>query len=64
MRTQEGELYKASSMENLRHSLNRYLKSPPNLAQFDIITNPEFSTAYENFKLAMTEIKAAEKGEV
>jgi hypothetical protein len=51
-------------MENLRHSLNRYLKSPPNLAQFDIITNPEFSTANENFKLAMTEIKAAEKGEV
>ena len=57
-------MHKASSMENLRHSLNRYLKSPPNLAQFDIITNPEFSTANEHFKLAMTEIKAEGKGEV
>ena len=29
-RTVNGELYKTSSLENFRHSLNRYLMSEPN----------------------------------
>ena len=64
VRTKEGELYKALSLENIRHSLNRYLKSPPHLKQFDLITSAEFSAANEHFKLAMIEIKAAGKVEV
>lgn len=63
-RSKTGELYKATTFENLRHSLNRYLKAPPHLKKFDIITNPEFSDANECFKTAMSEIKTSGKGSV
>ncbi len=29
VRTKDGEMYKATSLESMRHSLNRYLKAPP-----------------------------------
>jgi hypothetical protein len=44
--------------------LNRYLKSPPYLKKFDIISSPEFSEANECYKTAMAEIKAAGKGDI
>jgi hypothetical protein len=51
-------------MMNNRHALNRYLKSPPHLKKYDIITRTEFSEANECFKTAMTEIKATGKGDI
>jgi hypothetical protein len=38
-RTVTGAMYKASSLENVRHSLNRYLKQPPHNRNIDIINN-------------------------
>ena len=62
IRTKNGKLYKATTMMNNRYALNRYLKSPPHLKKYDIITGTEFSEANECFKTAMTEIKAVERG--
>lgn len=56
--------YKASTLENLRHSLNRYLKSPPNEKGFDIIKDREFSASNESFKAALRELKDIGKGEI
>jgi hypothetical protein len=56
--------YKASTLENLRHSLNRYLKAPPNNRDFDIIKDKEFNAANESFKAALRELKNIGKGEV
>ena len=56
--------YKASTLENLRHSLNRYLKSPPNEKGFDIIKDKEFSASNESFKAALRELKDIGKGEI
>jgi hypothetical protein len=64
IRTKNGKLYKATTMMNNRYALNRYLKSPPHLKKYDIITGTEFSEANECFKTAMTEIKAAGKGDI
>jgi len=59
VRTKEGKMYKANSLESLRHGLNRYLKSPPHSRKFDIIKDTAFNEANESFKLAMKELKAA-----
>ena len=37
-----GEKYKVISLENFRHSLNRYLQAPPFNRQIDVIKDPEF----------------------
>ena len=42
VRTKDGALYKVSSMENLRHGINRYLNSPPINRKIDIIKVDEF----------------------
>lgn len=64
-RTVTGELYKASSLENLRHSLNRHLKSPPHCRlDIDIIKDPRFDEANQSYKSAMKELKARGKGSV
>ena len=34
-RTKSGDLYKATTLTNTRHALNRYLKSPPYLKKID-----------------------------
>jgi hypothetical protein len=47
-RTKSGDLYKATTLTNTRHALNRYLKSPPYLKKNDIISSPEFSEADAN----------------
>ena len=64
VRTKSGDLYKATTLTNTRHALNRYLKSPPHLKKIDIISSPEFSEANECYKTAMAEIKAAGKGDI
>ena len=63
-RSKNGELYKATTLINTRHALNRYLKSPPVLKKFDIITGSEFGEANECFKTALAEIKKAGKGDI
>ena len=40
-RTKSGGIYKATTLTNTRHALNRYLKRPPFLRKIDIISNPE-----------------------
>ncbi|XP_048771872.2 uncharacterized protein LOC125677743 [Ostrea edulis] len=56
-RKPDGEKYKTSSLENIRHSLNRYLRSQPFNKPFDIIKDPEFADANQNFKAVMAELK-------
>lgn len=64
-RTVTGELYKASSLENLRHSLNRYLQSPPHSRlHVDIVKNVRFQEANEAYKSAIKELKSVGKGSV
>jgi hypothetical protein len=63
VRTVDGDHYKASSLENLRHSLNRYMKSPPhNRTDIDVIKGAEFTEANEAYKAARKEVKAVGKG--
>ena len=59
VRTQEGKMYKANSLESQRHGLNRYLKSPSHSRKLDIIKDTAFNEANEIFKLVMKELKAA-----
>ena len=63
-RREDGEHYKATSLENLRHSLNRYLKSPPHNSKFDIIKDDDFREANISFKAALAELKREGKGSV
>ena len=63
-RTKGGELYKATTFENFRYSLNRYLKSPPVMKTYNIISSHSFTEANECFKAALCEIKKAGKGAV
>jgi hypothetical protein len=56
-RKPDGEKYKTPSFENIRHSLNRYLRSPPFNKPFDIIKDPEFANANQNYKAVMAELK-------
>ena len=44
----DGALYKVSSMENLRHGINRYLNSPPINRKIDIIKSDEFKQGEAN----------------
>ena len=59
VRTQEGKMYKANSLQSQRHGLNRYIKSPSHSRKLDIIKDTAFNDANESFKLAMKELKAA-----
>jgi len=61
VRTKDGKMYKATSLESLRHVLNRYLKGPPHSKKFDISKDPQFLDANESFKTAIEELKAAGK---
>lgn len=57
LRKPDGVRYKASSLVTIRHGINRYLKSPPNSKNFDIVKDSCFAGANKNFKIAMEEIK-------
>ena len=63
-RTLKGEKYTTSSLENLRHSLSRYLRSPPHNKPYDIVKDAEFRESHEAFKGAMRELKDEGKGAV
>ena len=63
-RTVDGQMYKSSSLEGLRHGLNRFIQGPPNNRNIDIIKDPEFRDANDAFKSAMRELKSAGKGEI
>ena len=52
-RKQDGEFYKATTFENMRHAINRYLKDPPFNRKFDIIKDDEFRDANVSFKAAL-----------
>lgn len=46
-----------TSLENIRHSLNRFLKSQPHYKCFDIANDADFQDANQNFKAMMAEWK-------
>ncbi|KAK3107462.1 hypothetical protein FSP39_015114 [Pinctada imbricata] len=56
-RRENGEMYKANSLESIRHSINRYLKSPPYNKTFDLIKDDEFREANTAFRAALAELK-------
>ena len=63
-RKQDGGFYKATTFENMRHAINRYLKDPPFNRKFDIIKDDEFRDANVSFKAALAELKRIGKGSV
>ena len=63
-RTVHGNYYKASSLINIRHSLNRYLNGPPISRDIDLIKDPAFKGANEAYKAAQKELKTMGKGSI
>ncbi|CAC5403754.1 KCTD1_15 [Mytilus coruscus] len=61
-RKPDGEMYKVNSLDSFRYSLNRYLKAPPFLKEFDIMKHEDFNESNQVFKTALTELKANGKG--
>lgn len=53
----DGEKYKTTSLENIQHSLNRFLRSPPHNKCLDIVKDANFQDANQNFKAMMAELK-------
>ena len=64
VRKQDGEFYKATTLENMRHTINRYLQSVPYNRKFDIIKDTEFKDANVAFKAALAELKRIGKGNI
>ncbi|CAG2223465.1 unnamed protein product [Mytilus edulis] len=64
VRKMDGSMYKTSSLESIRHGLNRHLKAPPNNKVFDIIKDAAFRYANMSFDAARAELKQAGKGNV
>jgi len=56
-----GEKYKVSSLENMRHTLNRYLQAPPLERDIDIIKDIEFREANLSYRAAVKELKQESK---
>ena len=65
-RTKKGELYKKTSLDLFRYSLNRYIKKQPGnqTTMVDLLTDPAFAKSNESFQVAMREIKAEGKAEI
>jgi hypothetical protein len=57
LRKPDGGRYKATSFEYIRHGINRYITSPPQYTEFDIITDSDFTDASTIFRAVMSEIK-------
>ena len=55
LRKPDGTKYKMTSFESIRHSLNRYLQSPPINKTFDIVKDEEFRNANVNFRAVMAD---------
>jgi hypothetical protein len=60
----DGEHYKATSFENIRHALNRYIQGPPFNRKMDLIKDDDFRDANVSFKAALAEIKKMGKGSI
>jgi hypothetical protein len=56
-RKQDGDHYKATSIENIRHALNRHLQGVPYNRKMDIIKDTKFVYANVCFKAALAELK-------
>ena len=61
-RKQDGEHYKATSFQNIRHTLNRHIQGYNR--KMDIIKDTEFSDANVCFTAALAELKRIGKGSV
>lgn len=57
LRKPDGGRYKATSFESIRNGLNRYLKSPPNNKEFDIVKDPCLTDANTNYRVQIAEMK-------
>ncbi|CAG2230190.1 unnamed protein product [Mytilus edulis] len=64
LRKGDGERYKASSLESIRHGINRYLKAPPHSKTFDIVKDSPFNDSNANFKAVLAESKRFGLGDV
>jgi len=64
LRKTDGDKYKVNSLENIRHSLNRYLQAPPFLKTFDLMKGEDFRDANVNFRAVLAELKREGKGSV
>ena len=53
-----------NSLENIRHSLSRYLQAPPFLKTFDLVKGEDFRDAIVNFRAVLAELKREDKGSV
>ena len=62
IRTEDDNYYKASSLENLRHSLGRVLKSQN--SEMDFIKDCEFTSANKSYRAAIKEAKAIGKDRI
>ncbi|KAK3088834.1 hypothetical protein FSP39_024307 [Pinctada imbricata] len=62
LRKSDGDKYKVTSLENIRHSLNRYLQAPPYDRNIDLIKGLEFREANLNFRAVLAELKREGKG--
>ena len=62
LRKSNGEKYKVTSLENIRHSLNRYLQAPPYKRNIDLIKGVEFRESNINFRAVLAELKREGKG--
>jgi len=62
VRNKKGDVYKKNSALAIRQSINRYLKE--NGRKFDIITDPEFTQANNNFSAMLRKIREEGKGTV
>lgn len=63
-RRPDGEHYKIGSLQNFRYSLNRYLRSSPYNLHFDIIKDQVFTSANNNFRMAVAELQKMGKDKV
>ncbi|XP_033724872.1 uncharacterized protein LOC117314856 [Pecten maximus] len=64
VRSKGGKLYKTTTLDNLRHAINRYLKLPPHSRDLDIIKDSVFAVANQSFNDARKELRAAGKGNI
>jgi hypothetical protein len=64
LRKTDGDKYKVNSLENIRHSLSRYLQAPPFLKTFDLVKVEDFRDANVNFRAVLAELKREGKGSV
>jgi len=62
-RKEDGQHYKSTSLENFRHSLNRYLNLHGS-QKVDIIKDAKFANSNEYFKAALKELKTKGLGNV